>query len=257
MPMMAFGLDCPRGQWLVGNSCMDCAYDGGLFYCPGDNKRYPCPTNTNTDWAGVLGYSDILRYEESVTVSLVDAPSPNNCMARVYVRDENGNAFTAMCNYRDTYGPFKTGYYYCGGRFYTLAATGWYLSKNTETTYDTWESGANVVIYNVPSRCTNAPASHAYYTGAGTLGGNDCPFKCDAGYVHSAFNNICTTLCTAGFTQLKTSSGVTVNVYADKPTTPALNISTSRGTCYVALAPGAQDGAINVQYGGNTYHTVD
>lgn len=38
---------------------------------------------------------------------------------------------------------------------------------------------------------------------------------------------------------------------------PALWIGTEKGNCCVNLTPGQANGALNINYGGNTYHTVD
>ena len=47
--LSAHGATCDAGQFLKDGSCVDCVYDGdenSMVYCPGDDKRYNCPTAT-------------------------------------------------------------------------------------------------------------------------------------------------------------------------------------------------------------------
>lgn len=62
-------------------------------------------------------------------------------------------------------------------------------------------------------------------------------------------------VCNAGVSTLKTSTGLSVPLYATKLTTPSLNVSVDGGVCYAPLATGKTTGAINVVHGGNQYHS--
>ena len=92
---------------------------------------------------------------------------------------------------------------------------------------------------------------------------------CPSGYVAHDMQAVCgvdngacwiteqlRSLCAAGITYLKTSSGVDVPIYADKVTSPALHIGYNDSVCYVDLAQGRATNAINVKYGNVIYHTV-
>ena len=62
--------------------------------------------------------------------------------------------------------------------------------------------------------------------------------------------------CELGISALKTSSGLSFALYAEKYTTPAINIGYNGGMCYANLEPGQSAGAINVSYNGQIYHTA-
>lgn len=110
--------------------------------------------------------------------------------------------------------------------------------------------------------CTNKPAN-SHYTSYSTPSvmyavESNCPWECDTGYGRTE-NDTCDALCTAGITQLKTSTGLSYNLYANKNTSPAIHIKPdgSNTVCYVNLAFGISDNAVNVKYNGATYHSTN
>lgn len=246
---------CGRGYYRrADGECILCNSSVGPYYCTGDDTLTPCPADP---W-------DVAQYERYTGHKLVSNGSisvwsneldrlvcaPEHC--HHYVEFEvNGSRYVMQGLWNGTN-------YWNDTHYWSKVADGWYLS---DVSFTAGDGGA---LYLSVKPCTNAP-ENAHYTGPGTpddpvrSGGrtdyNDCPWECDAGY--ALRNGVCVALCGAGFTQLKSSTGVSVNVYAARPSTPALNISTSRGTCFVKLESGSANGAINVNYNGNTYHTVD
>jgi len=70
------------------------------------------------------------------------------------------------------------------------------------------------------------------------------------------YNGQCSAICDAGITQLKTSTGLNFPLTATKLTTPSINIGHNNTVCYVPLATGSANSAINVTYGGGVYHTL-
>lgn len=64
-------------------------------------------------------------------------------------------------------------------------------------------------------------------------------------------------LCGAGISVLKTSNGVSVPLYAEKYTSPALHIRYNGQVCYANLTQGKSENAINIRYGGVVYHVVE
>jgi len=98
---------------------------------------------------------------------------------------------------------------------------------------------------------------------AGTLPGNatyttgTCNWSCNTGYGLTD-TNACAQLCTAGVTQLHTSTGLAFNLYANKLTSPAVHIKTDTGAvCYVNLATGNATGAVHFRVGDTIYHTTN
>ena len=61
--------------------------------------------------------------------------------------------------------------------------------------------------------------------------------------------------CESGISNIKTSAGVIVPLYAEKYTEPALAVRYNGLVCYANLAAGQSVGAINVRYNGAVYHT--
>ena len=57
--------------------------------------------------------------------------------------------------------------------------------------------------------------------------------------------------------QTANAGGLSFNLVATKPTTPAINIQSGNTTCYIPLENGiGTSPAFNVQYGNNTYHAI-
>ena len=113
--------------------------------------------------------------------------------------------------------------------------------------------------YTDCTACTNKPAN-SHYTGYGSdwyYGGgtqNDCPWECDAGYGRTDAGT-CQLLCASGITKLH-AGGLTIPLYKSKLTSPAINIQHNGQICYASLATGAASNALNINYGGNTYHSI-
>ena len=80
-----------------------------------------------------------------------------------------------------------------------------------------------------------------------------CYLDCDDGYVE--YNDNCLQICASGITQLNTSTGVSVPLWASNPTTPSLHVQFNNQICYAGLFPGEQDNAININFNNQTYHT--
>ncbi len=229
---MAYGTD---GSWYRENYAQgDMIWDLGSKQTVGsikfalytDGRTYHDVTisvsTDNSNWTTVLGPIDITTQNMSTAnpEMLVVAPSTqNNC--------EAGTAKAARTRY-------------------LLSAA------DTCSACDTDEyssAGASSC-----SSCTNKP-SNSYYTGPGTS--SACPWACNNGF-NKTFEGLCALMCTAGVTTLRTGTGVIVPLYAEKLTTPAINIRTTGGQmCYANLAEGNGAGAINVKYNNITYHTVD
>lgn len=90
---------------------------------------------------------------------------------------------------------------------------------------------------------------------------------CSAGYVAhdtetvcGAGDGVCWLVrmgCRAGVSSLRTSTGLSVPLYAEKETFPSLCVRYNNTMCYVDLEPGQASGAINIKYNGVVYHTVE
>ena len=145
---------------------------------------------------------------------------------------------------------------------YTRKTTTLWRSANTGY-YLTGLHSNKITWYNIKP-CTNPYPSNAHYSGPGTpdnadgtiVDANDCPWECDAGYGHTAADT-CEPLCTAGITQMKTSNGLSYNIYAEKQTTSAINVLHNNTVCYISLTIGHTTGAIHIKIGDTIYHATN
>ncbi len=118
-----------------------------------------------------------------------------------------------------------------------------------ECVVGTWSpDGANAC-----TACTNAPANATYTKDKWT--NTECPWVCNENHVITAINT-CTAVCDAGVTKLKTDTGISVQLFKSKNTTPSINIQVNNTTCYADLISGTTTNEIHVEYDGKTYHTV-
>ena len=68
----------------------------------------------------------------------------------------------------------------------------------------------------------------------------------------------CASLCTAGATTLRTSTGLILPLWSTKQITPSLNVKIGNDVCYVNLVPGqTNESAIMLDVGGTAYHTLE
>lgn len=63
--------------------------------------------------------------------------------------------------------------------------------------------------------------------------------------------------CAAGVTTIRTGTGVVVSLWAEKTTQPSLCVKYNDTICYANLEIGTATEAININYNGVIYHTVD
>ncbi len=242
------GATCPVGDYLENGSCTRCTSG---YYCPNENTKIPCPTDT-TDWnaqINAMGFQIILIEGNPPPMSWawddsgdVGASTPNHCYTGLMLLTNAGRVYIEK-NFNGT------DYYQPPPYLWYEAAAGYYLSVYNTQSWKTW--------YNNVRPCTNAPAN-AHYTGPGTpdsadgsiIDANDCPWECDAGY--GRIGDVCQPLCAAGVTKIHVG-GYTAPLWATRYTSPTLVIRTADGICYGNLTAGTGNG-VNVTVAGTTYH---
>ena len=244
-PFTARAATCPAGQYLDtdGATCLNCSIDYG-FYCPGDDTRHPCPID-ETDWAAISGGTvtthkyhawgfwlgpgqyDVSRIEACNASVSIEAPQGRQYIEAFY-RD---GSYSQVYNIWWYPGSLAPGYYGCGG-------------KNGDGT-----------LRRQICECTGLP-EHATFTGRGDPDVDNCPWQCNCGYERVGDSCVMAGRC-VGMNTINTSTGVSVNLYARGTTSPALYVNNGNVTCAACLAENAGDNAINIQYDGKTYHTVN
>lgn len=82
--------------------------------------------------------------------------------------------------------------------------------------------------------------------------------KCDEDTtgVYCLIGDLPSAQCGAGLTVLRTSTGVSVPLWAEKQTMPALHIRYNGDVCYANLEPGQSSDTLNVRYNGSVYHVT-
>ena len=84
-----------------------------------------------------------------------------------------------------------------------------------------------------------------------------CPTECGVGYEVGECGCIEYPKCDAGFTQLKTDTGLSFPLYARPCTSPALYFGYGDKVCTACLGEDAAPNSINIQIGEDVYHIVD
>lgn len=86
----------------------------------------------------------------------------------------------------------------------------------------------------------------------------NCVLTCTSGF-NPTHLGTCGQICTAGFTTLRTSSGINSMLYDEKITTPSLSIRSPTNynhVCYAPLVAGTASNSLNFNVSGTTYHTI-
>jgi len=150
----------------------------------------------------------------------------------------------------------------------TLCGAGQYLSEGQCTPYTRGEcpekfheiSPADTTLATLGTNgaCANGYAGYPLNANcaSGETSDGMCAVLCDAGLRYTGLGT-CTAPCPHGITTMHLSDGHSWPMYAEKLTTPGLNIQTAAGMCYINFLPGAANGTLNVKNATGTYHITD
>ena len=248
--------DCGPGHYYNDNNeCVVCQVN---HYCPGDGTMQPCPefTYNNIEDVKPLGAGYNVRsvvhaaLNSSASYNNYDMISIERCrLTLFYVEVDEGR----MREYRLGYSPIRNAYDVFVTKSWDRANAGYYLLHP----------------FSSPTRwrdikpCTNSHPANSHYSGPGTpdsadgtiVDANDCPWECDSGYGQTDSGE-CLQLCQAGVTEFH-AGNLMFNIYANKQTTPSINIKYNDTVCYVSLAAGSTTNAVHVKYQDTTYHTIN
>ena len=194
-PESSTQITCLPGYWLNGNVCDQC---GNVSYCR-DNVKYDCPPFNPDNFYLFDEGSVVLSWTDVYSSAKPISSSSNSCVVgRVYVKSPRGEYIEFWPAWSES-----RGQYYSGNRSWQTAATGYYLADEKSINAD--------IFYQNNFKCTNAP-EHSTYTGSGSPNGNDCPWRCDDGYLRDG--NTCT-MCPAGYTCVNGLLVCPLGQYAD------------------------------------------
>lgn len=122
-----------------------------------------------------------------------------------------------------------------------------------------------LTVYVCGAKAASCPAGYVMIDNPYVTISDTCPSGTISVGVAAACdgNSVCwvmeklRSLCGAGISRLRVSSGVSVPLYSDKVTTPSLNIRYNGKMCYADLEQGRASNAVNVKHNGLIYHTVE
>lgn len=168
-PIGTTQINCLPGYYLDGDECPQCGNES--VYCV-DNVRYECPqyvpgsldsflptghTVINVDVINALGRPIQNTINDcSLEAIRISAPQGNYEIKWSRWKDDSYNASIVT-----------------GTKYWYSANPGYYLSVAYSVN--------GILFYLNINQCTNG-AANSYYTGAGSIGGNDCPWICNDGY---------------------------------------------------------------------------
>lgn len=148
-----------------------------------------------------------------------------------------------------------------------LCGAGQYLSDGTCMALERGECPENFHDITVDEATLATPENAACATGytsywlnancsAGKEQNNMCAILCTDGLSYTGLGT-CAAICPHGMTELRASDGQAWPLYAEKLTTPALNIKMPDGVCYINFLPGAARDVMNIKSATGTYHITD
>lgn len=245
---------CDPGYYYNDNNeCVACN-TSAAYYCPGDGLRHLCPTIDIAfdQWAyDTYGFSGRFSSDQYYWTNGVQLRTQSqDCVSQGYMQNDVANKIYFSVRYDTTQNAYRE----LSSIYYMLANPGYYLKRSLDARNEYFLRFAV---------CTNAPLN-AHYTGPGTndtydgsiVDANDCPWECNSGYGQTD-DGQCLPLCQAGITELH-AGNLVFNIYANKQTTPALNVKYNDTVCYVSLEPGIGTNALHMTDGNGTiYHTTN
>lgn len=222
-------------------------------------------------WTGVCKPVENGYYFEGGVLTYGTAQTVNECPAG-YSGSDNTRAQNTDC-YTEcrltidngTATPNETKQYYNGTSYpscqYTVNCDPKYGASGNNTATPACTKCASGTYSpggtNQCNACTKP--NNATYTGNGTASDN-CPWTCNDGF-NQTHDNRCAQFCLAGVRYIKTNSGLSIPLYNDKQTTPAIVVQVNNMTCYASLTHQQESceftNAIHVNYNGQTYYTSD
>ena len=159
-------ISCLPGYYLKNNSCLQCGTEA--VYCI-NNIRYECPQYIPGSMDKYLPNGHTVL--STTSLNALDNPvqsTINMCSLNQMTISEPRGIYALKWVRWDT-----DAYHHGGLKYWLSANTGYYLI-NLVPSFTT-------PTYETIAACTNA-AENSYYTGSGSVGGNDCPWLCNDGY---------------------------------------------------------------------------
>ena len=160
-------IHCFDGYYLNQNSCVTCGNGG--YYC-NNNIRYVCPSVVEDILDTPFKNHKFLKYNNIHSRNTPLSSSVTECFVQsVYFSAPEGEYLITSAAYNGSKYQIKNSQ----AKYWYSANSGYYL--------DVVRILNGIVFYTYSKQCTNG-AENSYYTGAGSPGGNDCPWVCNDGF---------------------------------------------------------------------------
>lgn len=126
--------------------------------------------------------------------------------------------------------------------------------------------GEMLISFTVDGKLDGDTCPDGFYTvpydvscGSGFIDDTDVPncFEDTSGDFCLVGNGPVTVPCAAGVSNIRTSTGLTIPLFAEKYTIPALHVKFNEMICYANLELGQATNAVSVEYNNQIYHLVD
>ena len=271
----AFAASCPSGYGDVSADYASTFYSRDSGTCPAGYEPYSAPTMLSFSFDGLIldsaptlcgaGY----HYVDGDCVAYTNG----NCQSNFFQDSENEDTFYS----RDGnvcpagYEPYSHGsnltFLFNGlilGSAPTVCASGHYVNGTCEPYSSTGcitgyvDAGVDNIVAAVDANgdCpSNYDSLWTYQSCTPSTSERLCSTICNGGMMHTGTGN-CAAPCSLDRSGLYTSTGLIFPLWDTRTTQPAIYIGLENGVCYVNLAPGVANNAVNVEYNGAIYHTT-
>ena len=275
-------IKCPAGEYL--NDAGECVACEIGYYCPGDNGMYNC---TDLDASGKDGYCGAPYYSDErglsackecpqITDPNIIAPSAYwYWIATCYTPESFIHTDKDHCragwdiNLSHGYAGFSCAYGsdgYSGTDknkcFHTDSScdAGYYVNPNRSGMNSYFEIDDTFYMDSYSSSIQQdlcEPVGYGYYSANKKISRTACSAGTFTRTDTSTSADACLPLCDAGISRFHAGDYSFLLWNNSVCASPALRVGTDTGTCCVNLESGAASGALNINTGTATYHTVN
>ena len=246
---------CNAGEYLNDNNeCTAC--ESSWYYCPGDNVRYNCPDTQiyqRTTYPAEYCNPRPIQFATSNDRGNVDI---TDCLSYVIYETDCGEAYEYV-----TYNPATKQYDKIHTFNWRSAAPGYYLDNryNPECAGNIYHYYKSVHKCPVGAYC---PGKEKIKCNVGdpiapTFGLESCADGTYTRITGATSADACLPLCDAGISRFHAGDYSFLLWNNSVCASPALRVGTDTGTCCVNLESGTASGALNIDTGTATYHTVN
>lgn len=268
-PIGTYDISGIVGATSVEQACSPCP--NSIFDCNTSYGEAACESEGNCGYARIFaspGFLSTPDFMDSLQITMISSG---------YNPNTNNGLFYVLSSYDTETGEYShMGLVYaCDGGYWAPNAIEYYglyvvalegfqeIINGTCVPVDANHYSPNWVIEDMASlsfaeagleryACPSGTSTTGYGTGADSA--DDCRIGCDDGYAY--YDGQCLPLCGGGISHLHIGNDVSIPLFADRHTTPALNVMFNDQICFINVAIGTESGTLNINHQGTLYHAV-